>query len=63
MNDRIPSTVYTSSSAGSKVRVKKLVSSGMLTALTVALSGFSIPVGASKCFPVQHLSNVLAEYF
>ncbi len=32
----------------------------MLVAITVALSGFSIPVGASKCFPVQHMVNVLA---
>ncbi len=32
----------------------------MLVAITVALSGFSIPVGASRCFPVQHMVNVLA---
>ena len=32
----------------------------MLVALTVALSGFSIPIGASRCFPAQHLANVLA---
>lgn len=63
MNDQIPSTIYSNSSASSKVRLKKLVLSGMLTALTVALSGFSIPVGASKCFPAQHLANVLAGVF
>ncbi len=63
MKDQISSTVYNNSSAGSRIRVKKLVISGMLTALTVALSGFSIPVGASKCFPMQHLANVLAGVF
>ncbi len=63
MKNQISSTIYSTSSTGSRVRVKKLVLSGMLTALTVALSGFSIPVGASKCFPMQHLANVLAGVF
>lgn len=49
--------------SGSKASIKKLVLSGMLMALTVALSGFSIPIGASKCFPIQHLTNVLAGVF
>ncbi len=40
--------------------LKKLVTSGMMVALTVALSGLYIPVGASKCFPIQHMMNVLA---
>ena len=36
----------------------------MLTAVAqVSLSGFSIPKGHSKCFPVQHLANVLAGVF
>jgi energy coupling factor transporter S component ThiW len=39
---------------------KKLVASGMLVAVIICLSGFYIPVGASKCFPVQHMVNVLA---
>lgn len=43
--------------------VKKTALAGMLIALTVALSGFSIPIGASKCFPIQHLVNVLAGIF
>ncbi len=47
----------------SGVKIKKLAASGMLVALTVSLSGFSIPIGASKCFPVQHLINVLAGVF
>lgn len=63
MNDRISPTICSNSSASSRVRMKKMVISGMLTALTVALSGFSIPVGASKCFPMQHLANVLAGVF
>lgn len=46
-----------------KVNIKKLAVSAMLTAVAVSLSGFSIPIGASKCFPVQHLANVLAGVF
>lgn len=46
-----------------KLNTKKTVISGMLVALTVALSGFSIPIGASRCFPVQHLCNVVAAVF
>ena len=51
----------TPTSAG--VTIKKLAAGGMLVALTVSLSGFSIPIGASKCFPIQHLVNVLAGVF
>lgn len=40
--------------------IKKLVTSAMFVAIIIALSGFYIPVGASKCFPVQHLVNVLS---
>ena len=46
-----------------KVNIKKLAVSAMLTAVAVSLSGFSIPIGASKCFPIQHLANVLAGVF
>lgn len=46
-----------------KLNVKKLALAGMMTALGVCLSTFSIPVGASRCFPVQHLLNVLAGVF
>lgn len=45
------------------INTKKIVLSGMLTAVAVALSGFSIPVGASRCFPAQHLCNVVAAVF
>ena len=46
-----------------KVNSKKLMVSAMLTAVAVSLSTFAIPVGASKCFPIQHLCNVLAGVF
>lgn len=45
------------------IHLRKLTAGGLLVALTVSLSGFSIPVGASKCFPIQHLINVLAAVF
>ncbi len=40
--------------------IRKLAVSAMLVALAVILSAFSIPVGASKCFPIQHMVNVLS---
>lgn len=43
-----------------RLNIKKMTIAGMLIALAVALSGFSIPIGASRCFPIQHLVNVLA---
>lgn len=43
-----------------KFSTKKLVAAAMLTAVGVALSAFYIPIGASKCFPIQHLINVIA---
>ncbi|MDD3251389.1 MAG: energy coupling factor transporter S component ThiW [Lachnospiraceae bacterium] len=46
-----------------KINTKKVVVSGMLVALAVSLSSFSIPIGASKCFPIQHLCNVIAGVF
>ena len=46
-----------------KFESKKLVISSMLVALAVSLSSFSIPIGASKCFPIQHLINVIAAVF
>ncbi len=39
---------------------KKLVLAGLLIALAVVGSTFSIPVFGSKCSPVQHLVNVIA---
>lgn len=42
---------------------KKLAVAGLLIALAVVCSGFSIPVGLSKCFPVQHFVNLIAGVF
>ncbi len=46
-----------------KQNVRKLALAAMMTALGVCLSTFSVPVGASRCFPIQHLLNVLAGVF
>ena len=46
-----------------KESVVKLVLSGMFVALAVVLSTFSIPIGGSKCFPIQHMVNVLSAVF
>lgn len=35
----------------------------MLIALAVSLSAFSFPVFASRCFPIQHLVNLIAGIF
>jgi len=40
--------------------VAKLCLSGVLIAMGVALSAFYIPVGGSKCFPIQHLINIVS---
>lgn len=42
-----------------KVNVRKLAVAAMMVAVGFGLSGFSFPIGASKCFPIQHLVNVL----
>lgn len=46
-----------------RMNIKKLAVSAMLVAVAVSLSSFSIPIGASKCFPIQHLANVIAGIF
>ena len=46
-----------------KISLKKTVTAAMLAALTVALSGFYIPIGVSKCYPIQHMVNVLCAIF
>lgn len=43
-----------------KTSIRKLTVAAVLVAVGVALSPFSIPVGASKCFPVQAAVNVTA---
>lgn len=46
-----------------KITTKKLAIAGLLIAIGVICSPLAIPVGASKCFPVQHLINILAAVF
>lgn len=46
-----------------KNTLKKTVTAAMLVALTVSLSSFAIPIGASKCYPIQHLVNVVCAVF
>lgn len=43
------------------IKTKKLTLAGIFIALGVIFSTFSIPIGVSKCFPIQHLINVLAS--
>ena len=43
-----------------RLSAKKVAIAGMLAALAVACSGLYIPVGASKCFPVQHAVDLIA---
>jgi energy-coupling factor transport system ATP-binding protein len=42
------------------MQTKKVAQAVILVALAVALSPIFIPVGISKCFPAQHMVNVLA---
>lgn len=46
-----------------KHTLRKTVTAAMLVALTVSMSSFAIPIGASKCYPVQHLVNVICAIF
>jgi len=43
-----------------KLVTKRLTLGAVFTALTVALSTFYIPIGATKVFPIQHMMNGLA---
>lgn len=43
--------------------IRKLAMAAMLVAVAVVCSPLSIPVGASKCFPVQHLVNIIGGVF
>jgi len=40
-------------------RLRKITLSGFLVAVCVVASPLSIPIGASRCLPVQHLVNVV----
>ena len=41
------------------MKAKDVAKAVILVAIAVALSPFFIPVGVSKCFPAQHMVNVL----
>ena len=42
-----------------KITTRKLAIAGVLIAVGVVCSPLNFPVGASKCFPVQHLINII----
>lgn len=42
------------------MKTKDVARAVILVAIAVALSPFFIPVGISKCFPAQHMVNVIA---
>lgn len=42
------------------MKTKDVARAVVLVAIAVALSPFFIPVGISKCFPAQHMVNILA---
>lgn len=46
-----------------KTTAKKTAAAAMLVALTVSMSGFAVPIGASRCYPIQHLVNVVCAVF
>ncbi|WP_195267771.1 energy coupling factor transporter S component ThiW [Eubacterium sp. 1001713B170207_170306_E7] len=46
-----------------KNHVRKLTMAGILIAVGVVCSPFSIPLGAARCFPVQHMVNILSAVF
>jgi energy-coupling factor transport system ATP-binding protein len=42
------------------MKTRDIARSAILVAMAVALSPFFIPVGISKCYPAQHMINVVA---
>lgn len=42
------------------MKTKDIARAVILVAIAVAMSPFFIPVGISKCFPAQHMVNVMA---
>jgi len=46
-----------------KLNVRKLNLAGMLIAVGVVCSPLNLPIGVAKCFPVQHIINVIAGVF
>lgn len=43
-----------------KMNIKKLTLASLMIALGVALSPYAVPVGVAKCYPWQHLINVIS---
>ncbi|MBQ4249275.1 MAG: energy coupling factor transporter S component ThiW [Clostridia bacterium] len=41
-------------------KTRKLAIAGILIAVGVVCAPFSIPIGAARCLPVQHMINVIA---
>lgn len=46
-----------------KNQIKKLTIAGILVAIGVVCSPFNIPIGVSKCFPIQHFINIISAIF
>lgn len=46
--------------SGNKGVTRNIAISGVLIALGVVCSPLSIPIGAARCFPIQHMINVLS---
>lgn len=44
-------------------QIKKLVIAAMFVAVGVVLSPFHIPIAGSKCFPIQHMVNIITGVF
>ena len=40
-------------------KILKLIIAGLFSAIAVALSGFYIPLGIAKAFPIQHAINIV----
>ena len=45
------------------VRLRKLALTALFVAVGILLAPFSIPLGAAKTFPFQHMLNVLIAVF
>ena len=43
-----------------KTTLKNLILAALFAAMAVLLSGFSIPVGPTRCFPFQHAINAIS---
>lgn len=46
-----------------KNQIQKLAAAGVLCAVAVVGSTFSVPVFGSKCSPIQHMVNIICGVF